>query len=317
MSVTPTAHREPVLTSQLLGELPAPAASGVQRLREAAGSAPPTGLVLLSILSVQLGAAGAKSLFHALGPEGTVCLRISFAALVLLAVWRPRLRGHTRAAYGSVLLFGLVIACMNACFYAAIARLPLGLAVTVEFIGPLGVAVAGSRRALDLLWGLLAAGGVLLLAPIGHTAIDPLGLLLALIAGGFWAAYILLNVRVGRAFDGSTGLALAMGIAALVALPLGVLSSGTALLAPGLLFAGVAVAVLSTVIPFSLEHVALKRLPARRFGVLMSVEPAVAALVGFLLLGEGLGLRGLLALACVSLASVGSAQKRPENSDRQ
>jgi inner membrane transporter RhtA len=170
------------------------------------------------------------------------------------------------------------------------------------------VAVAGSRRALDLLWVVLAACGVVLLAPIGHSAIDPLGLLFASLAGCGWAGYILLNVRVGRAFPGNAGLALALGVAAFVAIPLGVIGGGPALLNPGLVLAGAAVALLSTIIPFSLEHTALKRLPARTFGVLMSAEPAIAALVGFLLLGEGLGLRGMLALACVSSATIGSAR---------
>jgi inner membrane transporter RhtA len=299
---------ELILAEQMVGEARAPLARGTARLRDVAGSVPPTGLALLAMLSVQLGAAGAKNLFRSLGPEGTVFLRIAFAALLLLAVWRPRLRGYTRADYLMVLLFGVVIAGMNACFYAAIDRLPLGIAVTVEFVGPLGVAVAGSRRALDLLWVALAAVGVILLAPIGGAAIDPLGLLFALLAGGGWAGYILLNVRVGRAFPGNAGLALSLGVAALVAVPLGVFGAGTALLNPGLLLAGALVAVLSTVIPFSLEHTALKRLPARTFGVLMSAEPAIAALVGFLLLGEGLGVRGLLALACVSSATIGSAR---------
>lgn len=308
MSAVPHSPGELVIAEQVLGELRDPLSRGTARMRDVAGSVPPTGLVLLSMLSVQLGAAGAKSLFRALGPEGTVFLRIVFGALVLLAIWRPRLRGYTRGDYLMVLLFGVVITCMNACFYAAIDRLPLGIAVTVEFIGPLGVAVAGSRRALDLLWVALAAGGVILLAPFGHTSIDPVGLLFALLAGCGWAGYILLNVRVGRAFPGNAGLALAMGVAALAAIPLGVFGGGSALLNPGLLLAGAAVALLSSVIPFSLEHTALKRLPARTFGVLMSAEPGIAALVGFLLLGEGLGLRGLLALACVSSATIGSAR---------
>jgi inner membrane transporter RhtA len=275
-----------------------------------AGAVPPTGLTLLSILSVQVGAALAKGLFPALGPNGTVTLRIGFAALALLAVQRPWLQGHARRDYAAVVLFGLVIAAMNSAFYAALARLPLGVAVTLEFVGPLGVALAGSRRRLDVLWGGLAAVGILLLAPIplGHAALDPLGIAFALTAGAGWAGYILLNIRVGRAFAGNSGLALAMAVAALAALPLGLPAAGVALGAPRLLLAGVGVALLSTAIPFSLEHAALKRLPAAVFGVLMSLEPAVAALVGVVILHETIGLRGLLALVCITLATGGSAR---------
>ncbi|HVA91005.1 MAG TPA: EamA family transporter [Chloroflexota bacterium] len=284
--------------------LPSPAA----RLREAAGAMPPTGLILMSILSVQVGAALAKGLFATLGPGGTVFLRIGFAALIMLALGRPRIRGHARADYVAMVLFGLTIAGMNLAFYSAIARIPLGIAVTLEFVGPLCVAVAGSRHRLDLLWAAFAAAGILLLAPWGNAAIDPLGVVLALIAAGGWAAYILLNVRVGRAFPGQSGLAMAMGISCLVTLPLGISASGPLLGDPRLLAAGLGVAVLSTVIPFSLEHAALKRLPAQVFGVLMSLEPGVATLVGAIILHQALGLRALLALAGVTLASVGSAR---------
>jgi inner membrane transporter RhtA len=282
----------------------------LEGVRAAANAVPPTGLALLSILSVQVGAALAKDLFPALGASGTVFLRIAIAALVLLAVQRPRLRGYARADYRPVILFGLVIAVMNTAFYLALARLPLGIAVTVEFVGPLGVAVAGSRRGRDLLWGGLAAAGIILLAPLptGQAALDPLGVALALLTGAGWAGYIVLNVRVGRAFPGNAGLALAMAVAALMVLPLGVQSGGAILGHPSLLLAGAGVALLSTAIPFSLEHAALKRLPAHVFGVLMSVEPAVGALVGVVLLGETLGMRGLLAIACVSLATGGSAR---------
>jgi inner membrane transporter RhtA len=286
----------------------APLAREVGRLRAAAGALPPTGLILASMLSVQVGAALAKTLFAALGPAGTVSLRIIVAALVLLAVERPRLGGQARADYLAVALFGLVIAGMNLAFYSAIARLPLGLAVTVEFVGPLGVAVAGSRRRLDLLWVALAAVGILLLAPIGPSSLDPLGLGFALLAGCGWAAYILLNVRVGRAFPGASGLALAMAVAGLAIVPVGVHAAGAALATPRLLVVGVGVALLSTVIPFSLEHAALKRVPAHIFGVLMSAEPAIAALIGVALLGEALGSRRLLALACVVVATAGSAR---------
>jgi inner membrane transporter RhtA len=260
------------------------------------------------MLSVQVGAALAKGLFPVLGPAGTVVLRVGFGAIVLLVVERPRLRGYTRSDYAAVALFGLVIAGMNTAFYNAIARLPLGIAVTVEFVGPLGVAVFGSRRRLDLLWGGLAAAGIVLLAPIGSNSVDPLGIVFALVAGAGWAAYILLNIRVGRAFPAGRGLAMAMVVAAVAVLPLGVRAGGTLVDNPNLLPIGIGVAVLSTVVPFSLEHAALKRLPARAFGVLMSLEPAVAATVGVVMLGEAPGFHGLLALVCVTVASAGSAR---------
>jgi inner membrane transporter RhtA len=278
------------------------------RWRTRSGAVPPTGYVLLSMLSVQVGAALAKDLFHALGSNGTVFLRIAIAALVLLFTQRPRIRGYARADYAALVAFGLVVAGMNTAFYAAIARLPLGIAVTIEFVGPLGIAVIGSRRRLDLLWGALASVGILLLMPMGHASLDPLGIVFSLLAGCGGAAYILLNVRVGRIFPGQQGLALGMLVAALAVLPFGVEHGAILAGAPSLFVKGAGIAMLSTVIPFSLEHAALKRMPARIFGVLMSLEPAAAALVGALLLGEGLGLRGLLALACVTIASTGSAR---------
>jgi inner membrane transporter RhtA len=296
----------PVLPGAIANDGPVPGL--VAQTGKIARSVPPTGLVLLSILSVQVGAALAKNLFPELGPGGTVFLRIGFAAILLLVAWRPRLGGRTRADYYAVLLFGLTIAGMNAAFYAAIARLPLGIAVTIEFVGPLAVAVGGSRKRLDLLWSALAAAGILLLAPWGGATIDPIGVLLALLAACGWAAYILLNVRVGRAFTGATGLALALGVATVAALPLGIMSAGSMVGNPHLLLVGFGVAVLATVIPFSLEHAALKRLPAQVFGVLMSVEPGVAALVGWIILHEALGGRGLLALVAITLAAAGSAR---------
>lgn len=285
-----------------------PVRAGAARLRAASRSTPPTLLALLSMLAVQVGAADAKGLFHRLGTGGTVFMRIWFAAIVLLVLWRPRIRGHSRRDYTAVLLFGITIAAMNASFYAAIARLPLGIAVTVEFLGPLGLAIAGSRHRLDLLWAGLALLGIALLTPIRGEAIDPIGLLFAVLAGALWAVYILANIRVGAAFPGHDGLALSMAVAAVAIAPAGVALSAAPLLNLGLLAAGASVALLSTVIPFSLEHAALKRLPARTFGVLMSLEPGIAALIGLLVLGEALSLRTILALACVTLATVGNAR---------
>lgn len=268
---------------------------------------PPPLVELLAIISVQLGAAVAKSLFPMIGSDGVVFLRLGFGALILLLLWRPNLRNYTPANYALMVVFGLVIAVMNAAFYAAIARIPLGIAVTLEFVGPLGVSVAASRRLSDVLWVVLAAGGVLLLAPIGGTTINPLGIGFALLAGGCWAAYILLTVRVGRALPGGGGLALSMGVAALALVPFGVASGGRALLDPTILLGGVGVAVLSSVIPFSLELEVLRRLSARVFGVLMSLEPAIAALVGFVVLGETVSLRALFAITFIVMASGGAS----------
>ena len=272
------------------------------------GRVPPTVLILLSISSTQIGAALATHLFGILGPGGTVLLRIGFAALILLAsqggMPARTLRLPIRA-YVPVMLFGLTFACMNFSFYSALDRIPLGIAVTIEFIGPLGVAVAGSRRALDFVWVALAAGGILLFAPWTGAQLDPFGVLLALVAGGLWACYILLSARVGRDFPGRSGLALAMSIGALAILPVGVVSAGTALLNPLVLLAGCAVALLSSAIPYSLEIEALRRMPTHVFGIMMSLEPAVAALAGLLLLAERRSGRDLAALALVTAAMLG------------
>ncbi len=271
---------------------------------------PPTGLVLLSIGSVQFGAAIAKGLFDSLGPGGTVLLRISLAALVLLLLWRPKLGGYARAEYGLAVVFGLALAAMNLSLYLAIDRIPLGVAVTLEFLGPLGVAVAGSRRLLDGLWVVLAATGVLLLAPLnilGATDLDPVGVMFALLAGALWASYILLSVRVGGAFPGGTGLVISLCVGTLVLLPVGVASAGYALLDPKLLLLGLGVAILSSAVPYSLELSALRILPTRVFGVLMSLEPAVAALVGFLVLGELLDWRAVAAVLLVTTAAAGAS----------
>jgi inner membrane transporter RhtA len=314
MSKELQASEHPSLGFLRARELFARRANRAGHQRGISASVPPPVLVISSILSVQLGAAVAKSLFQSIGSSGTVFLRMGFAALILLLFWRPRLREYRRADYLLVLLFGLTVAAMNASFYAAIARIPLGIATTLEFVGPLGVAIAASRRRRDLLWVGLAAAGVALLAPIGKSTLDPLGIVFALLAGAGWATYILLNVRIGRAFTGGNGLALSMGVAALVFSPFGVTSGGGMLLNPNILLVGVGVAVLSTVIPFSLELEALRRLPARVFGVLMSLEPAIAALIGFLVLREAIQVRGLIALTLIMAASAGVSffQEREE-----
>jgi inner membrane transporter RhtA len=269
---------------------------------------PPTLLVLLGIASVQFGAALAKGLFDEIGAGGTVFLRVFFAALVLVALWRPSLRGLSRRELRLVVAFGLVLACMNLAFYSALDRIPLGVAVTFEFIGPLGVAVAGSRKALDLLWVALAAIGILLLSDFGAGDLDTLGVGLALLAGAFWAAYILLSARVGQEFEGADGLALALVVGAAVLLPVGVGDAGGELLVPWILAVAAGVAILSSAIPYALEMEALRRIPTSVFGVLMSLEPAVAALAGFVLLGEDLNAREVVAILFVVAASAGASR---------
>ena len=280
------------------------------RLSDRLRGAPPTALVLFPIVSVQLGAAVAKSLFDSLGPGGTVFLRITFAALVLFLLVRPKLGGHDRAGYLVAGLFGLALAGMNFSIYLAFDRIPLGVAVTLEFVGPLGVAVAGSRRMLDLLWVVLAAAGILLLAPLdvlGGMDLDPVGVAFALLAGCLWACYILLSASTGSAFPGGTGLVIALCVGTLVLFPFGIAGAGYALLDPKLLLAGFGVAMLSSAIPYSLELEALRKLPARVFGVLMSLDPAVAALAGLVVLGERLEMRAVAAVLFVTIAAAGAS----------
>jgi inner membrane transporter RhtA len=267
------------------------------------------GLVLAACAIIQFGAGFAATLFDELGPGGTVFLRLGFAAIVLWAIWRPKLSEHSRGELRVAVAFGLVLGGMNWSFYESIDRIPLGVAVTFEFAGPLAVAVAGSRRALDGLWVLLAAAGILLLARPweGGSGLDGVGVALALLAGGFWAAYILLSARTGRLFPGGTGLAFAMAVGALVTLPAGLVQGASGLLEPHLLLAGAAVAMASSVVPYSLELEALRRLPEAVFGVLMSLEPALAALAGFLVLDQGLASRDVVAIGLVVVASAGAA----------
>jgi len=273
----------------------------------ALGAVPPTAQVLAGIVSVQIGAAMAKQLFSTVGSTGTVALRLFFAAVVLLVVWRPSLR-LSRRAWAAVVSYGLVLGAMNLCFYLALARLPLGVTVTITFLGPLAVAIGGSRRWLDGLWALLAAGGVVLLAEGGGGDVQLVGILLALATAVCWASYILLSVALGRHTTDGGGLALGMALATVVVAPIGIADAGTALLEPSVLVVGFAVALLSSVIPYSLELEALRRMPPKVFGVLMSLEPAVAALVGLLVLGEILGATQWLAVLMVVAASVGATR---------
>lgn len=261
------------------------------------------GLVVAACLSPQLGAAFAVTLFDQLSPAGTAFLRLAFAAIILWAIWRPRLTGDLRLAAA----FGAALGLMNLSFYEAIARLPLGVAVTIEFTGPLLVAVIGSRRPLDLLWIALAAAGIVLLVGPGGGSVDPIGVAFALAAAVFWMAYIYLNKRTGAAFPGGTGLAIAMAVGALVVLPAGLIQSNGGLVQPGLLGTALVVSLLSSVLPYSLDLEALRRLPESVFGVLMSLDPAIAALVGWVVLGQALGGRDVLAIGMVVVASAGAA----------
>jgi inner membrane transporter RhtA len=267
--------------------------------------------VLGGVVSVQIGAAVATTLFDDVGPVGTVMLRLGFAAVVLVAIWRPALAGVRGSRLRDVLLFGVSLAAMNTSFYLALDRIPLGIAVTLEFVGPLGVAFAASRRRLDLLWAGLAAAGILLLSPTPGGDLDLMGVALALVAGGFWAAYIVFTARVGRDFPGGQGLALAMVFVALLALVPGLADGGEALWDAELLAAGFAVAILSSAIPYSLELEALRRLPRGTFGVLMSLEPAVAATVGFVGLDQDLAANEVVAIALVVVASAGALRTAP------
>jgi inner membrane transporter RhtA len=265
------------------------------------------GLVFAAACSVQGGAAVAKSLFPQLGPPGVVFLRLLFGSAALWAIARPQLRHRRRADLRLIAALGVVLVSMNITFYEALARVPLGIAVTVEFVGPLAVAVLGSRKAVDLLWVVLAGAGVGLLADGGGTAVRPLGIVLAATAGFFWALYILIGVRVGRAFSGATGLAPAMALGALLMAPWGILSAGHHLRDAQLVGAAVGVGLLSSALPWSLELEALRRLPPHVFSIVLSLEPALAALAGFVFLHEHLHTRAWLAIALVMLASAGAA----------
>jgi inner membrane transporter RhtA len=264
-------------------------------------------LVVAAVTSLQFGAGFAVTLFDELGPAGAAFLRLFFAAVVLVVIWRPRLAGRRRADLRVAALFGVVLGTMNLSIYAAMDRIPLGIAVTIEFAGPMAVAVLGSRRALDLLWVALAAAGILLLADPGGGSLDSTGVAFALLAATMWAFYILLAERTGRLFPGGSGLALAMVVGAAAIAPFGIAQGGSDLLHPELIAAGAAIALASSVIPYSLELEALRRLPARVFGVLMSLEPAVAALAGFVVLGQNPGVREWAAIALVVAASAGAA----------
>ena len=272
------------------------------------GSLGPVGLVLAGGVSVQFGAALAVTLMPRAGALGVVTLRLLAAAIVLLLVCRPRLRGHSRTDWGTVVVFGLTMAAMNGLFYQAVDRIALGPAVTLEVLGPLTLSVLASRRAVNAVWAGLALAGVFLLGGGDFGGLDPLGVTFALAAGAMWAAYIVFSARTGRRFPQADGLALAMAVGALAFLPFGAVESGTRLLDPVTVGLGAAVAVMSSVLPYTLELLALRRLPASTFAILMSLEPGIAALAGFLILGQALSVLQALAIALVIAASMGAVR---------
>ena len=265
-----------------------------------------SGLVVVGLIAQDIGAAISIMVFPEVGAAGMTALRLVFSAAILLAIARPRLRGRTRRDWLTVVLFAGALAAMNLSFYEAISRIPLGIAVTIEVLGPLLLSVVMGRRWVNLLWALLAIVGVVILGGMNVERLDPVGVAFAIAAGALWAAYILTSAATGRLFAKLDGLAIAMTIAAVVVLPFGAIAAGPAILDPRWLLLGLAVAVLSSTIPYALELVALRRLPESAFGVLMSLSPAIAALAGLVLLGQAVTALDWLAIAIVVVASAGA-----------
>jgi inner membrane transporter RhtA len=269
--------------------------------------------VVIGLVCQEVGASFAVLLFPALGALGMVALRLGFSAVVLLAVSRPTLRGHSARDWGTVILFGIVLAAMNALFYEALARVPLGATVTIEVLGPLVLSVVMSRRAVSWLWAALAFAGVALLGQGSFGTLDPAGVLFAFAAAAAWALYILLSARTGRRFPRFDGLAIAMSIGAILALPLGIATAAPSSRMFGWRIAGPAVAMLSSTIPYALELVALRRLPSATFSILMSLTPAIATTAGLVLLGQRITVVGLVAIALVITASIGAVRTASRN----
>lgn len=272
-----------------------------------AAAIPPFWLVMASIVSVQTGAGVAKSLFDELSPAAVVWLRLLTSAVLLAVMVRPALRARSRTDWLMVVGYGTALAMMNLFIYQAFARIPLGIAVTIEYLGPLAIAILGSRRRIDLLWAGMAGMGVAALG-LESGSMDPLGVVFALLAAAAWAWYILLSAATGQRFSGASGLAIASVVGVVVTAPMGIAEGGAALLDWRLLLFGLVVGVLSSVVPYTLDLHALRRMPPRVFGVLMSLQPAAAALVGLVLLGELLTVWQWFAVACVIAASAGSTR---------
>lgn len=277
-------------------------------MRARTGQTPAILLVIAGLACQEVGASLAVLLFPRVGPLGMVMLRLVFSAILLLLIARPRLRGHSRDGWLAVVGFGLVLAVMNGLFYLALERLPLGVTVTIEVLGPLTLSIVAARRAAAWVWAAVAFAGVLALGGGGWERLDPVGVLCALGAAASWAFYILASARVGREFPRLDGLALAMTIGAVAALPFGIASAGSALLRPEILALGAAVAILSSTIPYAFELIALRRLAASAFAILMSLAPATAALAGWLLLGQHLTWLEIVGIALVIVASIGAVR---------
>jgi len=268
---------------------------------------PPVPAVLLAIVSVQGGAAIAKSIFPVMGAAGTVALRIGISAVILFAIYKPNLKTTTKSEWRLIFWYGLVLGAMNTSFYLALSRIPLGLAVTLEFIGPLLLAISTSRKIADFLWVLLAAAGIALIAPwSAQSNIDLIGALLALLAGAFWAAYIVIGGKLSQIMDGGKAVSMGLLIASFVAVPAGIIEGNLAQLTPMMLLMGLGIALLSSAIPYTLEMNALKHMPAKTFSILMSLEPAVAAFCGLIFLREQLSVLEWAAIALVVVASTGA-----------
>ncbi|WP_431241666.1 EamA family transporter [Flavobacterium sp. P21] len=267
---------------------------------------PPVQAVLLAIISVQCGAAIAKTLFPALGAAGTASIRIGVSAIILLLAYRPNLKEITKTQWKVVIPYGLSLGAMNLIFYFAIERIPIGLAVTLEFIGPLLLAIIGSKRLIDYLWVLLGAIGILLIAPWTNDRLDSLGVIFALLAGALWACYIVFGGKISKIMNEGTAVSTGMLLAAILVLPFGIFENGLANLTPRLFGMGVALALLSSAIPFTLEMKALGKLPPRTFSILMSLEPATTSICAFIFLNENLSFYEILAVVCVIIASAGS-----------
>ena len=278
--------------------------------RRAPSMLPATLMVLGSCTSLQVGAALATRLFPATGAPGATLLRLGLAACALLAVSRPRMKSWTRAQWRAVLLFAVTLAGMNGFFYAALARIPLGVAVTIEFLGPLTLSVVLSRRVRELGWVLLALVGVVTLGWTGESgsgaSLDIVGIVFVLIAAVFWALYILAGARASAAVPGTGGLAVAMAMAAILLAPSGIRGATHVVDRPSLLLVALGTALMASVVPYSLEFAALRRLPKRTFGILLSLEPAVATLAGWLVLSQSVGPLAIVAILAVVAASVGS-----------
>lgn len=269
--------------------------------------------MVIGLVCQDVGASLAVLLFPTTGALGMVALRLGFSAVALLAVCRPTLRGHSARAWGTVILFGVALATMNGLFYEALARVPLGATVTIEVLGPLVLSVVMSRRAVSWLWAVLAFAGVALLGQGSFGSLDLLGVVFAFSAAAAWAGYILLSARAGASFPRLDGLAIAMTIGAILALPLGIVTAGAAIFRPNILLLGAAVAVLSSTVPYALELVSLRRLPSATFSILMSLSPAIATIAGLALLGQRITAVGVVAICLVIAASIGAVRTASRN----